>query len=141
MALRRGLVSVLALCVALVTLSGCSQLKQLSPLPDEQRYHFINEVRGDLDYASSGDVVTKRYDYGDGVFSPSFFFAEIEGVSTFDELTERLKSLDNAECSTFAVIQTACSVGQVDVTINHDDENDTSVVLKITDIHSGRTAK
>jgi hypothetical protein len=41
--------------------NGCAGL---SPLPDEERYQFINQVKDGLDYASAGEVIEERYDNG-----------------------------------------------------------------------------
>lgn len=70
-----------------------SMLFLASPLPDEKRYQFINEIKDELDYASSGKVTKERYDNNNGVLAPSSFYAEIEGPETFGTLSRRLQGV------------------------------------------------
>jgi len=118
-----------------LVLSGCAQL---TSLPDEERYQYINQVKDDLGYADTGKVVREQYDTGDGVFSPSFFYTEIEGPTTFDRLTETSQELATQQCNLLVDIQTRCDVGQVSILISRDSLEDTSITLKITDASNGR---
>jgi len=119
----------------MLVLSGCTQL---SSLPNEERYQYINQVKDELDYAATGQIIKEQYDSGDGVFSPSFFYVEVEGPATFDRLTETSKELATRQCNLLADIQTKCDVGQVSILISRDSIEDTSITLKITDASNGR---
>lgn len=57
----------IAIAVMALFLSGC----QYAPLPKEQRYQFINEVKDAVDLPSAGEIVSESYDKNDGILSPS----------------------------------------------------------------------
>jgi hypothetical protein len=112
------------------------------PLPDEERYQYIDEIKDKLDYESSGEVLKARYDNGDGVFSPSFFMAEVESAEAYAILTERTQSLPNVTCSLTLPIQTRCDVEGVVIQITNVDSNHPkSVILEITDTSNGRRSE
>ena len=119
----------------MLVLSGC---EQLSSLPDEERYKYVNQVKEDLDYASSGEISRERYDTGDGVFSPSFFYSELEGDTSFDILTQRLQSLPDVDCEALVTEQSRCYIGRVEVKITRIGVSKTA--LQITDSSNGRTS-
>jgi len=118
----------------MLVLSGCTQL---SSLPDEERYQYINQVKEDLNYSETGEVISERYDNGDGVFSPSFFYSELEGDTSFNLLTQKLQTLSNVNCETLVTEQTRCSVERIEVKITKIDVKTTA--LQITDSSDGRT--
>jgi len=134
-------IALVAALSIMAMLSGCTLGKGLTPLPDKERYHFINEVKDDLDYKSSGKVISERYDKGDGVFSPSFFKAEIIGEKSFTILSDKLKNRSDSKCAYLGTNQTRCSLGQVDITIARKDASARKIIFEVTDIHSGRVAK
>jgi hypothetical protein len=121
----------------LLLFNGCAGL---SPLPDEKRYQFINQVKDGLDYASAGEVIEERYDNGDGVFSPSSFYVEVKGDKAFTILSERLQSLPNVDCSTLVSEQSRCNVGQAYVTISNFAESGNVTSVDISDSSSGRNS-
>ena len=129
--------------VGAFTLSGCgwsNAVEQFTPLPDEQRYSRVNDVRDNLGYSEAGEVLTARYDHGDGVFSPSFFQAGIEGDEAFSILTERAKTLTPDQCETLSETQTRCFVGVVSIEI-WDESYNGYVLLRITDSSNGRESE
>jgi hypothetical protein len=118
----------------ILLLSSCA-------LPNQERYQLIDETKENLDYKNTGKVKKERYDNGDGVSSPSFFLAEIEGLNTFETLTAKVKALPNVNCSTLAEEQTRCKVGQLDVYITQLSPENNIIQLQILDRYSGRAAK
>jgi hypothetical protein len=133
---QKRIVSAIAVGLGgLFLLSGCGQY---APLPDEERYQYINQVKDDLDYEDSGKVLKSEYDKGDGVFSPSVFYAEIQGSETYSTLSNELQNLPEVKCDAASAEQTRCSIGQADVTITKLDGLDNIVALRILDSFSGR---
>lgn len=132
---QKKILSFFIVLVGAGVLSGCAQLRAL---PDEERYQFINQVKDDLDYSSAGNIVSERYDEGDGVFSPSFFLANVEGPGAFSILQQRVQSLPGAECQLVRDTQTRCQVGQIDVSIYRNESKMNMVTLNITDAYNGR---
>lgn len=107
-------------------------------LPHEQRYRYIDEVAELLDYHSAGEVLLERYDKGDGAFSPSFRYVELESPKAFEVLTARTKSLKNVTCTALSETGTRCDFGQVDIEIYRESITSNKVNLKIIDRYSGR---
>lgn len=126
-------------------LSGCTPGKGLTPLPDKERYQFINAVKDDLDYKSSGKVISEHYDNNDGVFNPSFFVVKLEGAGSFDKLSQKAKELSNNKCHSSprptTGEQTWCTIGQVDVTVFRENAQTNRVRLSISDSLSGRMSE
>lgn len=124
----------------ILLLSGCSLL----PLPDHLRYKRINEVAEQIDYKKSGKIIEENYDTGDGVFSPSFFFVQLEGErEVYESLKSDILQIKNIDCPTGGSDgNLSCRVYQVDIYLNFDDsESPSYTVLKVTDRYSGREAK
>lgn len=121
-------------------LSGC---QALSPLPDRERYQFINKVKDDIDYASAGKVIEEHYTKTDGVFNPSAFVVNIQGDNSFDILSERAKKLSNNNCfnSPAPTVgdQTYCSIGHVEITVYRKNEKTDKTQLVISDPSNGRS--
>lgn len=132
---------VLLISLGLTTiLSGC---QGLMPLPDKERYQFINKVKDDMDYASAGKVIRKGYDNNDGVFNASYFSTDIEGSNTYDVLSTRLKELSNNKCYNSPAPatgdQTYCSIGHVEIKVYRESSEINKVRLVISDSLSGRS--
>lgn len=133
---------VLLMSLGLTTiLSGC---QGLMPLPDKERYQFINKVKDDMDYASAGKVIRETYDNNDGVFNASYFVVRLEGDNSFEILSERAKKVSDDTCHTSPSPatgdQTYCSVGQVDIKVYRENSETDKVRLSISDSFSGRTS-
>jgi hypothetical protein len=134
---KRKVLAVIAMSLSgLFLLSACNS--GLLPLPDKKRYQYINEVKDDLGYDTIDGVVDDRYDTGDGVFSPSFFRAELESPEAFDTLTKRVQTLSDVKCAALSPTQTRCDIEQVEVQITKNDSGNDSVTLEITDVFNGR---
>lgn len=135
---RIGIILLISLGLT-TTLSGC---QALSPLPDKERYQFINKVKDDMDYASAGKVIEEHYTKTDGVFNPSAFVVNIQGDNSFDILSERAKKLSNNNCfnSPAPTVgdQTYCSIGQVDITVYRKTSDTDKTLVGISDDLSGR---
>ena len=125
--------------IGVSTLGGCGVLEQAKPLPDKERYQFINEVKDGLRYKEAGEVVSEQYDSADGVFAPSYFRAEVKGEDAFDFLTVRAEELATRQCDTLTSTQTRCSSGQVDIRLTRDSSEDLFVTVEVIDGDSGRT--
>jgi hypothetical protein len=122
-----------------LVLSGCGVLEQAKPLPDKERYQFINEVKDGLRYTEAGEVVSEQYDSADGVFAPSYFRAEVKGEDAFDFLTARAEELATRQCDALSPTKTKCSSGQVDIKLTRDSSEDLFVTVEVIDADSGRT--
>lgn len=124
-----GLISVTAL-----SLSGCG----LIPLPDEERYSKVNAVKDQLDFESAGKVISEEYS-GDGVWSGSIYTAEIEGESSFEDLSNQLKLLSElkGKC-TFSDEEVNCLTPVPYVTL---DKIEAKSLLVIGDTSGGRDEK
>lgn len=137
---RIGIILLLSLGLT-TTLSGC---QALSPLPDKERYQFINKVKDDMNYSSAGKVIRETYDNNDGVFNASYFSTDIQGIDSYDILSNRLKKLSNNKCYNSPAPatgdQTYCSVGQVEVKVYRENSETNKVRLVISDSLSGRVA-
>lgn len=140
---KTGIALVAALSI-MAMLSGCTPGKGLTPLPDKERYQFINEVKDDLDYKSTGKVISERYDNNDGVFNPSFFVVELQGAKSFDKLSQKVKKLSNNKCHSSprpaTGEQTWCTIGQVSVKVFRENAQTDNVRLSISDSLSGRVS-
>lgn len=77
-----GLISVTAL-----SLSGCG----LIPLPDEERYSRINQIKNAIDLESAGSIIKEEYS-GDGVWSGSSYSVTIRGNDSFKKISSQLLS-------------------------------------------------
>lgn len=124
-----GLISISAL-----SLSGCG----LIPLPDEERYSKVNAVKSQLDFESAGKVISEEYS-GDGVWSGSTYTAEIEGESSFENLSDQLKNIDTykEEC-VFSEDKVQCIFINPSVELL---KEDTKAILNIKDSFGGRDEK
>lgn len=136
--LKKTLMAGVVTLASIAVLSGCGY-SQLRPLPDKERYAKINAIKNELDYKSAGKVEKEKYDNGDGVFSPSYFQADIVGETTFNVLTKRLENLSNVKCFTTISTGYACDVRGISVMIARKSEAASNVFLKITDSDNGRT--
>lgn len=87
-------VSLIAL-IGVTSLTGCNVIKDLKPLPDEQRYHYIDRVLSDIDYQNIGEVTFEEKDNGDGVFAPSYKRIGIKGSDVFEKIAKKLASQDD----------------------------------------------
>jgi hypothetical protein len=141
---KMGITLIVALS-AVAILSGCTPGKGLTPLPDKERYQFIDEVKDDLDYKSSGKVISEQYDNNDGVFNPSSFVVELQGADSFEILSKRAKNLSHNKCysspSPATGEQTWCKVGQVSIKVFRENVKTDKVLLSIADSLSGRNSK
>lgn len=131
----RRMKGAIAIAAVALFLSGCGQYKAL---PTEERYQFINQVKDNLNYATAGEVISEELDKGDGVFSPSIFRTELKGKSTYKELNSRIKALPEVKDCRETKEQIRCKLGQVDIYLNQEENSASSVVLKLTDVFSGR---
>lgn len=132
---------VLLMSLGLTTiLSGC---QGILPLPDKERYQFINKVKDDMDYASAGKIVEEHYTDTDGVFNASAFVVNIEGDDSFDVLSNRIKKMSNDNCfnSPAPAIgdQTYCSIGHVKITVYRETSESDKIQLVISDPSNGRS--
>lgn len=139
-----GIVLLMSLSLTTV-LSGCTPGTGLRPLPDKERYQFINKVKDDMDYASAGKVVEEHYTDTDGVFNASAFVVNIEGDDSFDVLSNRTKELSNGKCYNSPAPatgdQTYCSIGHVKITVYRETSESDKIQLVISDAYSGRAGK
>lgn len=134
--LNRGqLIGVLSAALAVTLLSGCGQL---TPLPDKERYQYIDGALADLDYESAGQIKSFIKDNGDGVFAPSVKLAVYSNDDAYDTLADRLLSLPNADCGGNSGRQILCSYGQVTV---HIAKSEDEVKLSLTDTLGGRSSE
>lgn len=136
--MKRKIGFLLVLISGIFLFTGCI-FQELTPLPDSKRYERINEVVDLLKIDEAGKITSQKYDTGDGVFSPSFFYSQIEGENSFKYLTRKLQSVPDVECSLVIEIQVKCSLKQVDIEITRDDKKANSLThLKIIDVTSGK---
>jgi len=117
---------ILAILGLTVSLGGCTQL---SSLPDEERYQYINQAKSKIDYASAGEVTDEGYDNGDGVFESSGFYAKIEGTDAFESLTNQVKMLPDITCQTLVDSQTRCKLDRISIEINKKPSGTTDLYL------------
>jgi hypothetical protein len=127
----RKKVTIFAIGVGVLSLSSCA-------LSDEERYQYVNQVKEDLDYKSTGEVIEERYDKNDGIVSPSYFYAELKGRETFNILSDRLQNLPQANCTYIGAEQTRCDVNGINVRITKAKESNELLDIKITDSSNGR---
>lgn len=132
----KPLFAILALVISSsLVLTSCSLR-----LPEHLRYKKINEVVEQVDYKSIGKISIERYDRGDGVFSPSFFFVKIEGgLPEYELLEAEILKVKNIDCYNVHEGYADCKIGVVDVEarlINEDDK--THIMFVVTDIFGGR---
>ena len=136
--MKRKIGILLLLISGIFLFTGCI-FQELSPLPDSERYKRINEVVDSLEIDEAGKITFQKYDTGDGVFSPSFVYFQIEGKYSFKNLTRKLQSVPEIECSLIIETQVKCSVKQVNIEITRDDKKVNSLThLKIIDITNGK---
>ena len=136
---KKVVVAIIVGLIGVSTLGGCGVLEQAKPLPDKERYQFINEVKDGLHYTEAGEVVSEQYDTADGVFAPSCFYAEVKGEDAFDLLTGKTEELATRQCDALSPTQTKCSSGQVDIKLTRDSSEDLFVTVEVIDAYSGRT--
>lgn len=129
--------SMTAILVSTLSLSGCGGLL---PLPDEERYHYIHEIKDELSIESAGKILEESYDTGDGAFSASFLRLSLEGSSAFSKLVEEARQIENSECVPRAEVHLACYIEGIELTIDKNSEKDITVV-QILDQQSGRRSK
>jgi len=65
-------------------------VKELTPLPDEQRYSLIDKVLSDIDYQNIGKVTSEVKDEGDGVFVASYKRISYDDPEVFDKIAKKL---------------------------------------------------
>lgn len=136
---KRTLIFIATIIGTATIVSGCSYIKDITPLPDGQRYKYINEVVEAVDLDTAGTIVGGGYDNGDGVFDPSLYRVDIEGEATYDLLNTRLKAIPDIKCQDSAKkVQTSCILGQVDITLIRDTTETQEVQFQLTDVFSGR---
>lgn len=127
---------VLALSVlTALTLSGCGQFKSL---PKEERYKPINDLAAEIDYQSTGEIISEEYGGGDGVFGSSFLQVEVSGKSTFADLVESVKSAPDIRECTQSIDYLRCEKGSVIVTVSHRENRPEEVYLYLADTSNGR---
>lgn len=115
-------------------------VQHLSPLPTEQRYQFINQVKDGVDLPSAGEIVKQSYDRNEGVLSPSSFRAEVAGEKTFEILKNRIIQTPGVRNCIEVKTQLTCRNGQVDIFLaSYSTEPKVEFIL--TDSSSGRTSK
>lgn len=136
---KKVVVAIIVGLIGVSTLGGCGVLEQAKPLPDKERYQFINEVKDGLRYKEAGEVVSEQYDTADGVFAPSYFYAEVKSEDAFDFLTARAEELATRQCDALSPTKTKCSSGQVDIKLTRDSSEDLFVTVEVIDAYSGRT--
>ena len=112
-------------------------------LPDHLRYKKINDVVEQVDYKSIGHISIERYDNGDGVFSPSFFYVQIEGnMPEYTSLELEILKVKNIDCYNVHKGYADCKVGVVDIEARLiDEDNKPYIMLFVTDVYGGRDSK
>jgi hypothetical protein len=135
---RISLTIILAL-ISSILLSGCGE--SLSALPDEQRYKRINAVVDTIDLETAGKVEISRYDTGDGVFSPSFYLAYIDGENSYDELKKQIEAIPNIKCYEVESFQLTCTLPKVDISLKRETDTATTSHLVVQDVYGGREGK
>jgi Na+-transporting NADH:ubiquinone oxidoreductase subunit NqrC len=135
---RISLTIILAL-ISSTLLSGCGE--SLSALPDEQRYKRINAVIDVIDLESAGQVKISRYDTGDGVFSPSFYLAYVDGENSYDNLKKQIQIIPDTKCNEVQTIQLSCTLPNIDISLTRETNEATETRLQVQDIYGGREEK
>jgi hypothetical protein len=110
----------------------------MKALPKEERYQYINQVKDDLDYKTSGKILSEQYDKNEGLISPSYFYAELEGEETFTILSDRVQALPEIKCTYLGEDQARCRVNLVDITITKSPESENLVSFELLDSYSGK---
>lgn len=116
-----------------LSLTGCG----MSPLPDSERYQYINQVMNDVDYENAGEIVEETTDNGDGIFTPSHKKVQYKGNKTFYKLSDTLKSLENYDCAG-GETQISCTRGRVSVSVSISRKNPIDTYFTISDALGGR---
>lgn len=128
---------ILAMATTSLTLTGC-----MGPLPDEQRYQFINHVKGAVDPASFGTITSDGYDDGDGVWASSSYAANIEGDSAYETIRDRMIAIPNVkncdESENRGVTMTSCYLGGISLTVSKETQSKTAALFTVLDTSSGR---
>lgn len=132
----KKILSVFILSTFALTTSGCVQ--GIFPLPTEQRYQYIHEVRDDLDLKTAGTILEEKYDDSDGVFNRSYLNIILEGEDALKTIKNRAFSISNADCDEFKDGTITCLIGQVDLNIGYSASNQNEVYINITDPFNGR---
>jgi hypothetical protein len=134
-------IMVLALALSGITLlSGCG-ITSLVPLPDEERYQYINEVVDIVEPTSSGEVIKNGKDAGDGVFSPSSRWLILAGIEPFDVLSERIQKIPNIDCQYLGKEEIRCRYGRTDVSVTKNFPNEGETYFKVLDTSNGRDSQ
>jgi hypothetical protein len=117
----RRLATVLALGAGgMLLLSGCTNIDSFIPLPEEQRYQLINQIKDEIDYKDAGEIIEERYYDGGGVLAESGFRLEAKGNGTFKALSDEVLDLPNIECTHESNFQTLCSLKGIYVEVTTD---------------------
>jgi hypothetical protein len=139
--LKKALLGGVVALTSMAVLSGCSVLGQFQHVPAAERHKNIDVVKEELDYSSTGKIITKGYDTSDGVSSPSFFHAVMQGDKTFDILSTRIRALKDVDnCRVIPDKELSCYSGQVQVSVTKQPEKG-NVFLELVDRYSGRDLK
>ncbi len=117
------------------SLSGCLP----KPLPDEERYQYINNVLETIDYQTVGDIVEEEIDDGDGILSPSYKIIRYGNDGSFEELEKRLKASSDTCKGDRKIGQINCSYPHVNVDVFHSGKPNIESYIYITDSSSGRS--
>ena len=122
----------------MLLLTGCGKF---FPLPDRERYQFINQALEAIDYKTAGEITLERKDKGDGLVSPSFYAVLYEGQSAYPILVERMRSNSDIECPDYvSEIDTRCMLGTTNIEVNWLEEENLTM-LKVIDRYSGRNGQ
>lgn len=124
----------IAIAAVALFLSGC----QYAPLPKEERYQFINEVKDAVDLSSAGEIVSESYDRNEGVLSASGYKAEAKGQGIYETVNKRIQAIPGIKDCRDNPDQLTCRYGQVDITLSKYPAEE-KVYFMIVDSSSGRT--
>lgn len=116
------------------SLSGCMP----KPLPDEERYQYIDNVLKTIDYQTVGNIVEEEVDDGDGILSPSYKIIRYGNSGAFEELEKRLKSSSDTCRGNREIGQINCSYPRVNVDAFYSKKTNIESYIYITDGSSGR---
>lgn len=119
-------------------LSGC--IKNITPLPQEERYKYINQMEEALELETAGEVGTKTYDDGDGVFTRSYMRTTVTSVEAYPIMRERLNDLGlPGACEEGSKeLSMVCIIGQVNIEIGRASTEAETTYIIITDPYNGR---
>jgi hypothetical protein len=135
---KRSLLTII-LIGSMTLLSGCAFIKNSTALPDKERYHYINAIKDAMELETFGPIVEEGYDTGDGVYSPSSYYANIKGLKAYGPLYKKLQTIPNAECQFYDARQTNCTIKQIMVQMTVQTNN--TVLFHVIDKFGGRNPK